>query len=145
VDPAGCARITDIGLVMVRQSQVSIQSVPEDFQHHVYWAAPEILNSPGAYSKAADVFSFAGVMIEVCHGEPTWSRHRPDVFSTKAVTGAAPFGNNPYAAVLAIARGERPPKPTNPILTDRLWLLMQRCWDQKAHQRPSASEILASL
>lgn len=65
VDPNGCARITDIGLFAVAQYQVSLQNVPGNYQHRVYWAAPEILETPGAYSKEADVFAFAGVVIEV--------------------------------------------------------------------------------
>jgi len=32
------------------------------------WAAPEILNEQGVHSKEADTFSFAMVMVEVCHG-----------------------------------------------------------------------------
>ena len=36
--------------------------------HTARWTAPEILNDVGTYSKEADVFSFAMVMIEVHQG-----------------------------------------------------------------------------
>ena len=60
----------------------------------------------------------------------------------KAFTGAIPFSDKPSrAATLAIARGERPPRPTDPTLTDWLWALTQRCWDQEVSLRPQASEV----
>ena len=61
VDRSCNTRITDSGLTVVTQS-ASRQRV-----HTVRWTAPEVLKG-GAYSKEADVFSFAMVMIEVCHG-----------------------------------------------------------------------------
>ena len=64
LDKQGCARITDFGLTTVTQNLDSIRSVSDDHGHTGRWAAPEILNG-GEFSKEADVFSFAMVMIEV--------------------------------------------------------------------------------
>jgi len=61
VDSSCNARIADPGLTVVTQ-RVSRQRV-----HTVQWTAPEVLRGE-AYSKEADVFSFAMVMIEVRHG-----------------------------------------------------------------------------
>jgi len=47
--------------------------------------------------------------------------------------------------MLMIAGGERPPRPTHPALTDALWSLTQRCWDQDALRRPQGLQILRSL
>ena len=47
--------------------------------------------------------------------------------------------------MLAIMRGERPPRPTHPTLTDELWALMQSCWDQVPHSRPEISKVLKVL
>ena len=67
-------------------------------------------------------------------------------FLTKAFTGAIPFSAKPpRAAMLAIIDGERPPRPTHPVLTDELWALTQRCWDQEPHLRPSALRISYGL
>ena len=64
----------------------------------------------------------------------------------KAFTGAVPFGDKPpRAAMLATVGGQRPPRPTHPTLTDGLWVLMQRCWDQEVHLRPNALEVLRIL
>ena len=72
-------------------------------------------------------------------GEPLFIR-------TKVFTGAIPFSDKPSrAAMLAIVGRRRPPRPTNLTLTDGLWVLVQRCWDQEAHLRPKASEVLRVL
>ena len=61
-------------------------------------------------------------------------------------TGAIPFNNSlPAVAALAIMGGERPPRPTHLALTDRLWLLLQRCWNQDPQLRPNISEVLRVL
>jgi serine/threonine protein kinase len=66
VDDFGHAHIADFGFATVTQN---LDSVPSASGHHGYtvrWAAPEVLND-GTYSKEADIFSFAMVMIEVSH------------------------------------------------------------------------------
>lgn len=65
VDATGRARITDFGLAMITQDLDSIRHAPAEGSHGTRWIAPEILNGQGAHSKRADVFSFAGVVIEV--------------------------------------------------------------------------------
>ena len=66
MDAAGRARITDFGLARVTQNLDSLRSASGDQGHTARWTAPEILTEEGEYSKEADVFSFAMVMIEVC-------------------------------------------------------------------------------
>lgn len=65
VDAAGRARITDAGLAMVTQDLESIRSTLVADDHSTRWVAPEILQNKGIHSKEADIFSFAGVAIEV--------------------------------------------------------------------------------
>ena len=72
VDADGHARITDFGLAMITQD--SVRSAFGDQGHTARWTAPEILNEEGTYSKEADVFSFAMVMIEVCYRSPSLPR-----------------------------------------------------------------------
>ena len=61
-------------------------------------------------------------------------------------TGAVPFNNSPpAAAMLAIIDGRRPPRPTHSIFTEKLWILMQRCWNQAPYLRPEASGVLKVL
>jgi len=66
--------------------------------------------------------------------------------SSQVFTGAVPFNRNPpQAATLAIMAGERPPRPAHPQLTNRLWTLMQRCWNQDPLLRPEVSEVFKVL
>lgn len=64
----------------------------------------------------------------------------------KIFTGAVPFGNCPLVtSVTHIIQGKRPPRSPNPILTDDLWALTQRCWDQQPQLRPQMAEILKAV
>jgi len=65
VDGTGHARVTDFGLAMITQDLDSIRGNPAEHDQGALWIAPEILGDRGTYSKEADVFSFAGVAIEV--------------------------------------------------------------------------------
>ena len=64
VDATDRARITDFGLAPVTQDFGLIRNPSAEGDQSVGWIAPEILDG-GAYSKEADIFSFAGVTIEV--------------------------------------------------------------------------------
>ena len=66
MDATGHARITDFGLAVVTRDLDSVRNTSVERDHNVRWIAPEILSDQGTYSKEADVFLFAGVMIEVC-------------------------------------------------------------------------------
>ena len=66
VDTTSRARVTDIGLATGMQNPLPVHNPSTYYGHHAPWAAPEILHIPGACGKEGDVFSFAGVMIEVC-------------------------------------------------------------------------------
>ena len=58
----------------------------------------------------------------------------------------APFSDHiPQAAITAIISGGRPPRPMHSGLTDELWVLMNRCWDQDRHNRPRMLEVLLGL
>lgn len=64
----------------------------------------------------------------------------------KVFTGTFPFNNFwPVTAILKICRGERPPRPTDPILTDDVWALMRRCWHQEPQSRPEMRGVLQDL
>ncbi|KAF9644868.1 kinase-like protein [Thelephora ganbajun] len=127
VDATSHARITDFGLAAVTQNLDSMRSTSDDWGHITRWTPPEILSEEGSYSKEADVFSFAMVMIEV-------------------FTGVVPFnGGPPEAAVVAITSGKRPSRPNHPSFTDELWALIQHCWQQDPHLRLEISEVIKVL
>ena len=141
MDDSGNARIADFGFATVTQNLDSVQSA-QCQRGTPRWTAPEVLNE-GPYSKEADIFSFAMVMIEVrrqllaVHRTPAHCHF----ISIQIFTGAIPFtGISTNAAMFAIAQGRRPPRPTHPIFIENLWTLMQRCWNHDPNLRPEVSE-----
>ena len=147
MDAAGHARITDFGGVTIIQGPGLTQSVSDHTDHTVQWAAPEITRGGGMYSKEGDVFSLAMVMIEVGHEWIVRTDPWLTVISfTQVFTGATPFDDRtPEEAMEAIESGEWPLRPTHPTITDELWGLMERCWDQDPLLRPKVSEVLTGL
>jgi serine/threonine protein kinase len=147
VNDSGHACIADFGLATVAKTLDSIESATCQRGHSARWAAPEVLGE-GTHSKEADVFSFAMVMIEVCHRRSTMHRALAyrHFISIQVFTGMIPFSNDTSAmAMLATIQGKRPPRPTHPTLTKDMWALMQRCWDHDPHLRPEVSEALQDL
>ena len=147
MDHSGTARIADFGLAMVTRNLDSMRSASCQRGYTPRWAAPEILGE-GTYSKEADIFSFAMVMIEVRHGRSIVCRsltHGRSV-SIQVFTGMVPFSKRTsLMAILAITQGVRPQRPTHPTFTENLWTLMQRCWDHNPYLRPEVSEVLEVL
>jgi len=70
VDEFGNPRITDFGLATIARGSNSLPSTSNDQTQTFRWTAPEISSSSEAGSKAADVFSFGMVMIEVVVIDP---------------------------------------------------------------------------
>ena len=67
VDATMRARITDFGPATAAQNLHSIRSASEGHGRAAQWIAPEILSEGRTFSKEADIFSFAMVMIEVSY------------------------------------------------------------------------------
>ncbi|KAH8097003.1 hypothetical protein BXZ70DRAFT_943874 [Cristinia sonorae] len=96
------------------------------------WLAPELID-PEAFGQnssrptfASDIYSFACVCMEL-------------------YTSQAPFaGWNATTVLLHILRGGRPGRPAfhqTEEMSEQLYALLQRCWDQSAQKRPSAVEL----
>ena len=66
MDRSGRVRIAGFSIATVIQDRDPVQNTLVGYTAR--WTAPEILNEQGAYSKEADVFSFAMVVIEVRYG-----------------------------------------------------------------------------
>jgi len=68
VDATAHARITGFGLAAITQNLDTIRGGSGRNGCVLQWTAPEILSEKGTFSKEADIFSFAMVMIEVRYG-----------------------------------------------------------------------------
>ena len=118
------------------------------------WAAPEVLEKGNKATTEADVFSFGMVVIEV---SPRTSPHlvalRADssdvLILVKVFTGGYPFsGFTDPIIILKITTGERPARPlgTRELgLTDSVWEMTVRCWQQDPTLRPSVTEVVGFL
>lgn len=51
----------------------------------------------------------------------------------------------PTTVAVQISSGKRPERPEHPSLTNDLWNLNQRCWDQEPLLRPEISEVVNHL
>ena len=96
--------------------------------------APEIMTPtrkgngvPVVESKAADVFAFGMLAVEVFSGKIPFEEQKNE------------------AVVLRISRGGRPKMPDNAQavgLTDEMWKLLESCWHQNPKRRPTMEEIV---
>ena len=65
---------------------------------------------------------------------------------TQVFTGQVPFFPKSDPEVrIAVEKGERPERPAHMDLTDELWTLTNKCWDERYSRRPEMSEVLAVL
>jgi len=125
VDDKGRACLTDFSLSAVFTDIGSGRSIKDG--HAVRWAAPEILDEKMPVSEWSDVYSFSMVTIE-------------------AFTGKPPFHGIALATVaVGVLAGKRPPRPTHPDFTDKLWEITKRCWNQEPRDRPDISEVVLCL
>ena len=98
------------------------------------WLAPELITPtrkgagmPVMETKAADVFAFGMLAVEV-------------------FTGKVPFEEQKNeAVVLLISRGGRPEMPRNSQevgLTAEMWSVIQSCWQQNPKKRLTMQEVV---
>ncbi|KAG6905477.1 hypothetical protein DXG01_002488, partial [Tephrocybe rancida] len=134
------ACIADFGLSTVSESQVSWGAMfsPIISGGTTRWTAPELLKGSEKVSNVqTDVYSFAVVCYEI--------------FSC-----GIPFPDlDPYPIMLAVIEGRRPARPRQcehwktPCLElgldDKLWGLVERCWDADHRRRPSMNAVLQEL
>ena len=60
--------------------------------------------------------------------------------------GKNPFGDShPTAQKVNMLKGDRPPRPVNPTMTDDVWTLVRGCWAQDPQSRPGMRSVLQDL
>ena len=72
-----------------------------------------------------------------------------DHLGSQLVTGKMPFTEDgDYNVVNLISMGKRPPKPSRfeaPGMTPVVWKIAEKCWRQKAKDRPEVDAVLQDL
>ena len=70
-------------------------------------------------------------------------------YFSQVLTGQIPFrGAHESEVVFLVLEGRRPAKPENASvigLSDLLWDLVQRCWDDNRERRPKVAEVVEHL
>ena len=78
-------------------------------------------------SKAADVFAFAMLAVEVFTGRPLFGEQKNE------------------AVALRISTGERPEMPKNAQevgLTAEIWEILRNCWQSNPEKRPTMGDVV---
>ncbi len=44
-----------------------------------------------------------------------------------------------------VVDGQRPERPSDPMMSDSVWALVQACWSRQASERPTASSVVSAL
>ncbi|KAJ3545188.1 hypothetical protein NM688_g5653 [Phlebia brevispora] len=92
------------------------------------WSAPEYANSIAAHTPG-DVYSFAMLMYECFTLQRPFNNVRRDVEVSHYVVN-----------------GKRPPRPENSFwISDRMWKLIEECWDRDWTKRPTMKEVVRRL
>lgn len=64
----------------------------------------------------------------------------------KAFSGRAPFADStPVTVAVKVLSGQRPERPKDPVLTNELWDLTRRCFDQDPRRRPEITVVVRDL
>ncbi|KAF8998573.1 kinase-like domain-containing protein [Cyathus striatus] len=134
VTESGVCCIADFGLSSIAQTQ-SLNTSTGGIEGSVYWLAPEAMQFvPGSNpmeSTKVDIFAFACTVYEIYTGNPPFSEYMI-----------------PFAVMLAVYRGERPflpPDVKDQAALDRLWHLVELCWNGDPTKRPKAREVRQSI
>ena len=149
MDSDGVACISEYGLETILPDEASSKPITTD----VRWRAPEVLNTKGRCvpsgndGKAADVYSFAMVMFDVCIFR-LYSLHlslSQHLTLIQTLTSTTPFPNETDKQVVdRVPKGLRPEWPPN---GPPKWLQgqIEACWDQDPKVRPTAFKVLEAL
>ena len=135
IDKDGHARLADFGLVSTVLENQSIVSLSDArLTVATTWAAPEI-SEGGPMTKAGDVFAFGMMAAEVRTRGALKREVAQPICLEKMFTERLSI--ECYAAV---STGRRPERPAT--LSEDLWNLMQRCWNEDPGKRPTSFELI---
>ncbi|KAF9645215.1 kinase-like protein [Thelephora ganbajun] len=88
--------------------------------------SPSVPNSTNP-TKASDMYSFGVTAFEILTGRPPF------------------YGMTEIAAAYSMLTGDRPSQPDNHEISDRLWDMIERCWDSMPSKRMSVGEVVGLL
>ena len=127
----GCARLTEYGLTPINSDARFTTVASPGYVGNSRWLAPEIITparkGTATESKAADVFAFAMLAVEVFTGRPLFGEQKNE------------------AVALRISAEQRPEMPKNAQevgLTAEIWGILESCWQSNPKKRPMMGDVV---
>ncbi|KZV93342.1 kinase-like protein [Exidia glandulosa HHB12029] len=133
VSQDGVAYLGNFDFLPLQEPERNIDTFDESYIDKAgRWNAPEL--SVAEYTTKSDVFGFAMFAYEVYSG-------RKPYYNLPEYPGGR---NQPGVWEVKVAGG-RPERPSSDALSDKLWNLIQRCWDHAPRLRPSMGTVVREL
>jgi len=156
IDAKGNPHISDFGLSSVMKDVDSINASTSHQGCTIRYCAPELLDVRNAVKDAkrkptnkSDVYCLSMVIVEVCFFCRDAAYSGSDYLPFQLATGRVPFPDyTDHHVSIVISKGKRPPKPAHfkaPGITSAVWKIAEKCWHQKAKERPEAKVVLECL
>ncbi|KAG6807779.1 hypothetical protein H0H92_006423 [Tricholoma furcatifolium] len=100
----------------------------------VMYKAPEIFKEESFNTKETDVYAFGCLAYEAFTGKPPFAKFTAHLIISKVMHGHRP---------------KRPPNSSSSWnawgLTEHIWMLIQRCWEETAARRPMIDAVIHRL
>ncbi|EUC53868.1 kinesin light chain [Rhizoctonia solani AG-3 Rhs1AP] len=129
VSEDGIAKIGDFGTSTFQGDQsIGFSSTVNEIVGTFRWMAPEMFREKGGCSRETDVYALGMTILEV-------------------ITGKVPFReyDHDFQVIGAVVQGATPICPREISPGSKLWILLNKCWDQVARERPTADRILHEM
>jgi len=116
----------------------------------INWTAPELLTPENTHHRpsfSSDIYSLAMVIFQVCISfSPTATFSDQD--QVLGGTLAFAWREKTELACKVLIEGERPPRPRDSEklgFTDKVWEILQGCWEEDPPARPTIDAVSACL
>ena len=156
IDAKGSPHISDFGLCSITGDVESVNASTPHQGCTLRYRAPELFDVGNTAKDAkrkptnkSDVYSLSMVIVEVCIFCRGTTYSGSGCLPFQLATGKMPFpGYSDHNIPIMILKGRRPPKPAHfeaPGITPAVWKIAEKCWHQKAKERPEAKVVLECL
>ena len=148
VDTRGRAHIGGLGSVLLPSDAPGV-----DIDRFFYSAAPELAGHGRFGSidtgtmKASDIYAFGVLAWEVSIEVVVRSQYSQNgAFLHQTFAGRVLFSEkSEIARTVSMWEGHRPTRPDHPEISNRVWRLVQECWEADPARRMSIAEVIAVL
>ena len=136
IDQDRHARLADFGVLTIISDDTIATSSSTLKCGTTRWMSPELLDpdllglKDSRPTKESDCYALGMVVLEVLSGQPPFASYKDFIVMRKVIDGERPA---------------RPEGPERAWFTDRLWGLLEACWERTPGHRPTAEVALHCL